>query len=201
MIKRVAFFVPPTFDYLCSVILEGLRSHNIDVLLSQPYVEGRAATGLSDFIEFASHADVVLVMSNMKLPEAILRESRLQNLIYIDGMDQSFHWVDQRVNWRAVFKRELLTTDTAQQRPGIFPLPFAALNRWVFPAQKKTKLVSFLANRYNNPLRNSIHHRLRNLADDRIATGSTGECSNTGTLEVGQTVQYSEILRQSLCSV
>lgn len=200
---KIAVIVPQVFDYLVASIIEGLENLNTDLMTSSQYFNKRYASSVVDFLDYANNANVIVLTSNQGVPVWFdnLTKNGTARFVYIDGSDQSLHFAPRDTKWSFIFKRELLRNDPTKHKRGIFPLPFGALDRWIYPPIQKSIFLSYLANRYNNPLRNLIHFELASYGRTDFLLGNTGESSNTGKLLIGNTHTYTQMLRNSLCSV
>jgi hypothetical protein len=200
---RIAIIVPRVFDYVVASVVEGLEELGQDYITSEPYFNSKVAESIIEFINFAANADLVLLTSNQTTPEWVTQLIGRTRAVfgYIDGNDQSAQLAPRNIPFSVLFKRELLKNDPSRLIPGMFPLPFAALKRWIFPPSNKTILLSYLVNRYNNPLRNYIFYELLSYQRKDFLLGHTGESSNTGELRIGATDTYTTALRSSLCAV
>lgn len=200
---KIAIIVPRVFDYLVASVVEGMEELGLNYLTQEQYFNKKVAESIADFINFARNADLILLTSNRGVPEWITQLIDQTKAIfgYIDGNDQSAQLAPRHIPFSIIFKRELLKNDPSRLVPGIFPLPFAALNQWIYPATEKTLFLSYLVNRYNNPMRNFVYFELLGYQRKDFLLGNTGENSNTGELLIGDTKAYSKALRNSLCAV
>jgi glycosyl transferase family 1 len=200
---KILYINTPIYDYLTATLIEGLiqLGHNVVCTESSNY---GIAISEPDLPPAINSADLIIVGSNIGVRRSILERTSNPRIVFVDGSDSRALEVDSAVRYKAVFKRELYAQDPLAKDSLTFPLPFAAENRYFAPEQNKDILISFLANMQTNPLRSSIHLRLRNKGHPRIISGMTNErayLSSAAQSLPMQTPHYHALLARSLISV
>ena len=127
----IACLTPPRHDFLCAMVLEGLRElrHHTVCSTSCYAVADRDVMDASRMAEFCSQADLILVFSNTDYRsrrDFLLHHALACRAVYVDGSDlPGLEDPEAPALYAACFKREL--------RPGhddrIWPLPFAVQRR------------------------------------------------------------------------
>jgi glycosyl transferase family 1 len=191
------------YDFTSATLIEGLKNLGHTLLCSEAsnYADGVAA---DELLAQAPSADLVVLGSNIGANVGLFAQLRNDRRVYVDGSDQQSIAMPPNVGIKAIFKRELNRAAELESGAPIFPLPFAAEDRY-FPsvAPHKDIALSFLANMNTNPLRYSIHQRIGKLRHRApIMSGSTGESSYNGANRSPlATPRYREILLRSRIAV
>jgi SAM-dependent methyltransferase len=201
---KIAYVNPAVYDYLAATLIEGLVALGHEVVLSQAAAQG---THLPDeqFRAAAETADLVVVGSNAGVRSHLVQDVANPRKVFVDGGDSQDFAVTNNIRFKAVFKRELnrCFREAADQR--IFPLPFAAEQRYLSnEVFAKDLHVSFIANMGTNPWRHSIHQRLQNLHLPGVVSGTTNERAYSETRPKSEAIEtplYRQLLRRSRISV
>ena len=197
---KIAFIIPPNYDYLCATVIEGLFENNLEIYTNEGSNYGFKLNRYK-FIKYANEASYVFISSGKLTDYSYLKYINNKNIIYIDGSDlptieHIFH-----KNYLFFFKRELLK-NTLLRNQGFYPLPFAIEKRY-FPSiyLNKDIKVSYVCS-LNNFFRRSAFLALKQnfLTDSFI--GSTGEVAYNGVnkLPLNSPIYYN-ILNRSLISI
>lgn len=200
---KIIYVNTTIYDFMTATVIEGLTNLGHTVLCSESSNYGLAAPH-DILIREAPAAHLVILGSNLGVNFDLFARLQSDRKIHIDGGDHAHLALAPDLGIRAVFKREL--NSSAKLEPGtpIFPLPFAAEDRY-FPTEppRKDLALSFLANMNTNPLRYSIHQRIAALRhEDPIVSGSTNECSYNGRNgHALATPRYRGILLRSRISI
>jgi SAM-dependent methyltransferase len=200
---KIAYVGSPRYDYLTATLVEGLTELGHEIVCTESSNYGSAVPD-PDFLPWAEQADLIVVGSNVGVRHHLLQGVENPRKVFVDGSDSGGFEVPATIRFKAVFKRELCKANRAALSGRLHPLPFAAEKRYFMPLQNKNLLVSFLANMSTNPLRNSVHTRLKNLQNPAIVSGSTNERAydpgGAGRAAV-DTPRYRQLLSRSLISV
>ncbi len=201
---NILYINSPIYDYLTATLIEGLRQlgHNVACSEASNYGEKLADEKVP---EFAERADLIVVGSNVGVRSSLVQGVRNSRKVFVDGSDNQECSVVTDIRFKVVFKRELNRCLIEAAEQYILPLPFAAELRYFSDGTiNKDLLVTFLANMRTNPLRYSVHQRLRNLRNPQIISGTTNErsySSNNASANAQETPNYRQLLQRSLISV
>lgn len=200
---RIVYINTPIYDYLTATVIEGLTGLGHDVVCSEASNYGCAAPE-AELLRRAEDADLIVVGSNAAVRLHVLEGVANPKRVFVDGTDGARVEAPAGIRFKAIFKRELCKVDRETAADGVYPLPFAAERRYFVPAQSKDILASFVASMHSNPMRNSVHVRMRNKANPLIVSGSTNERSyipgEPKPLPI-ETPGYRSLLARSLISV
>ena len=200
---KIIYVNAPIYDFTTATLIEGLKNLGHTLLCSESSNYG---VGVADevLIAQAASADLVVLGSNLGVDVGLFARLRNDRKVYVDGSDQASVVLPPSVEVKAIFKRELNRAVTLEPDAPVFPLPFAAEDRYFPPATpRKDIALSFLANMNTNPLRYSIHQRIGALRHPALVlSGSTGESSYNGSNGIPlSTPRYREILLRSRIAV
>lgn len=198
---RVCIINNPSYDYLTSTLIEGLNllGHEVGCLEESNY--GKKIPD-GEFPAFAQSADLI-VLGGRKDEAHLLKEVTNPNVVAIDGTDFFHVQVSDGIRIKAVFKREVSPLENLEGKR-IYPLPFAAEQRYFIDNPQKDIQVSFLALMQTNPLRSAIHYRLLARNNPKIVSGMTGERSYNASQpkpNAIDTPMYRQLLSRSMISV
>lgn len=200
---KIIYINARIYDFTSATLIEGLKNLGHHVLCSEASNYG-AGVAAPELIAHAPSADLVVLGSNVGANVGLFAQLRNERRVFVDGSDQQSVALPANIEVKAIFKRELNRAAQLEPDAPVFPLPFAAEDRY-FPsvAPQKDIALSFLANMNTNPLRYSIHQRIGKLQhSDPILSGSTGESSYNGhNGNALPTPRYREILLRSRISV
>jgi hypothetical protein len=200
---KILYLNSPIYDYLTATLIEGLTELGHDVVCTETSNYGVGVTE-AEFMAKADSADLIVVGSNVGIREHLLQRISNPRIVLVDGSDFAAYDINSATRYKAVFKRELCIKERDARDKFIFPLPLAAERRYFLQPATKDILVSFIANMQTNPLRNSIHVRLKNTNNPAIISGSTSErayssiAPNPNPIE---TPNFHKLLARSLISV
>jgi hypothetical protein len=200
---KIIYINARIYDFTSATLIEGLRNLGHSLLCSEASNYG-GAVAPDTLIAEAPSADLVVLGSNLGANVGLFAQLRSERKVYVDGSDQQSVALPQNVDVKAIFKRELNRVVQLEQDAPIFPLPFAAEDRYFSAAPpNKDIALSFLANMNTNPLRHSIHQRIGRLRHPApIVSGSTGESSYNGVNgNPLSTPRYRDILLRSRIGV
>lgn len=200
---RIIYVNTPIYDYLTATVIEGLTELGHEVICSEASNYGRAAPE-TELVQRAEDADLIVVGSNVGVQHHLLEGVANARRVFVDGTDGARIEAPAGIRFKAIFKRELCKEDREAGGDGVYPLPFAAERRYFTQPQSKDILASFVASMHSNPMRNSVHVRMRNRGNPLIVSGSTNERSYTPgqprPLPI-ETPGYRSLLARSLISV
>jgi hypothetical protein len=200
---KIVYIQTPVYDYLTATLIEGLQQAGHTLLCSEASNYGNRVAD-AELIREAETADLILCGSNMGVRTQLLHSVRNPRICFVDGNDHQAFAVPDDIRFKAIFKRELSSCLPEPEKRGIYPLPFAAEQRYFSAPRPKDLLVSFLANMFTNPLRASVHQRLINLRHPAVVSGSTNERAYNPAnppANALETPRYRELLARSLISV
>jgi len=188
------------YDYLTATLIQGLVNlgHTVNCTENSNY--GTVID--ADFKTYAETADLIIVGSNLGVKLELMDQISNPRVVYVDGSDFGELWIPGNIKFKAVFKRELCKALQSAAEDHVYPLPFAAEDRYFSKLLPKKYVASFVANMGTNPMRNSIHVRMKNYNSPLIISGATGERAYNGrNASFISTPNYHEILAVSLMSV
>jgi len=191
------------YDYLTATLIEGLTELGHEVVCARNSNNGKALRE-SDIPRVAEAADLIIIGSNSGVDYHLLEGVNNPRIVAVDGSDHAAFEVPAITRIKAVFKRELCEADKNPADNCVYPLPFAAEQRYFTKSTTKDLLVSFVANMDTNPLRHSVHTRLLNRTDSAIFSGSTNERTYSVTAPRSNAIEtptYRQLLARSRISV
>jgi hypothetical protein len=191
------------YDFTTATLIEGLNNLGHTVLCSETSNYGTAVAP-EVLLDEARSADLAVLGSNLGVNLDLFARLRNDRKVYVDGSDQQSVALPHNAGIRAIFKRELSRAAQLEPDAPVFPMPFAAEDRYFAPAiPPKDIALSFLANMHTNPLRHSIHQRIGRIRHPApILSGSTGESSYNGANGTPLlTPRYREVLLRSRIGV
>ncbi len=203
---NILYIQSPIYDYLTATLIEGLTLLGHRVLCSENSNYGIKISD-DDIVEYAESADLIIVGSNHGVRSYLVQGVSNPRKVFVDGSDSQNFNIENSIRFKLIFKRELNRKYTEAEREFIYPLPFAAERRYFIGKSdivQKDLLVTFLANMDTNPLRYSIHQRLRNFSDPRIISGKTHERAYNPQRSESiplETPIYRTMLHRSLISI
>lgn len=172
---NILFIQSPIYDYLTATLVEGLMLLGHHVVCSENSNYGNKIDD-SLLFDYAESADLIILGSNIGVRSYLLQGVKNPKKVFVDGSDCQELQVINNIRFKAIFKRELSRKYLDAEKDFVFPLPFAAERRYfIRNTHSRDLLVTFLANMNTNPLRYSIHQRLRNYGNPRIVSGTTNE--------------------------
>lgn len=197
---KIAFIIPPNYDYLCASVIEGLNDINVENFTNEDSNYGIKLSRYN-FIKYANVASYIFISSGKLTDYSLLKYITNNNIIYIDGSDMPTIENVFHENYLFYFKREVLK-NSFQNNHNFYPLPFAVENRY-FPNQyfKKNINISFICS-LNNFFRRSAYYALKDNFKNNSFIGSTGEVAYNGInkLPINSPI-YNDILNRSLISI
>lgn len=196
----VAYIVSPNYDYLAASIIEGLKDLGHTVYTSEKSNYGNYLPRLA-FCKKANSCDLLIIGSGKFTDYSYLKTISHSKSIYIDGSDYPNLEPYPSFPINMIFKRELLKSDIQASSLQIFPLPFAAENRYFEKSNlTRTIPVSFICS-MSNYMRRSVKQVLLSNFEN-ACVGSTGERAYNGVSGTAvNTNKYSNILNRSIVSV
>ena len=201
---RILYVNTPIYDYLTASLMEGLVALGHEVLTTETVGVGHKLTD-AEIFPAAESSDVIVVGSNLGVRTHLMQGVKNPRKVFVDGSDFQDFEVTNNIRFKIVFKRELSRCNIDAEHQFIFPLPFAAEQRYFTKElPEKDLLVTFLATMRTNPWRGSIHQRLMNLRHPGVISGATNERAydpNRPRATPTETPQYRQLLRRSRISV
>lgn len=201
---KILYVNAPMYDYLTASLIEGLDALGHEVITTQNANRGRVAAD-AEVRDIAESADLIVVGSNAGVRTHLVQDVKNPRKVFVDGADQQEFTVTNNIRYKLVFKRELSRALRDPQAQFLFPLPFAAEERYFTDETVPRDLqVTFLANMHTNPLRHSIHQRLKNLQSPAIVSGTTNERAYSTAQPKATAIEtplYRQLLRRSQISV
>jgi hypothetical protein len=194
----ISYIIPPNYDFLCETLLEGLSElgHTI-------YTSEKAKYGIylkrSNFIKLAINSELLIISSGSYCDYSLLNKITHKKVIYVDGSD--YPWLDKKLRYpiNIVFKREYIH----EKENNIFPLPFAAENRYFNDFNLTRDKLTFITTT-NNYFRRSVKYYLSKIYsnNDKFFIGNTGERSYDGISGIPiATPIYYKLLNESIASI
>lgn len=201
---KIVYVNCAVYDYLTASLIEGLDALGHEVFTSQPAGRGTVLPD-ADLRKAAETADLIIVGSNQGVRTHLVQDIGNPRKVFVDGGDQQDFGVTNNIRYKLVFKRELSRRFPDAEGQFVFPLPFAAEQRYFStePVQRDLA-VTFLANMHTNPWRNSVHQRLKNFRNPSIVSGTTNERAYSASQPKATAVEtplYRQLIRRSLISV
>lgn len=197
---KIAIVTPPNYDFLIMNIIEGLIDLGHYVVTSSKLNKGLYLKR-NDFIDFSNSADLFVISSGSYCDYSVLKYISNNKTVFVDGSDLPTIHSSFNYPVNLVFKRELLNSISI---PLVFPLPFAAENRYFkdFILEGSRSKITFIST-LNNFMRRSIKEFLIfNFKKNDIFVGTTGERSYNGISgEFVPTPIYNDLLRKSIVSI
>lgn len=195
---KIVCIISAYYDYLTATIMEGLQELGHEIISSE---ESNYTKKTSDIQlrKAAENADLIIIGGNRRVRTWLVEDIDNPNIIFIDGDDSQEFKVYPHILFKMVFKRELnIHWHNLNDEP-VYPLPFAAENRYFKSTSCIRSLkVSFAANLNANVMRHSINQRLKNRNDNAIFCGSTGERAYLSAKSHGMPIE-TPIYRDILC--
>jgi hypothetical protein len=194
---NIAYITPPNYDFLCSTLIEGLTEIGHKVFTSTNSNYG-IYLNRNHFIDTANKAEILIIGSGSYIDYSILKKIKHNKVIYVDGSDYlNFEkQLDYPIN--LVFKREILLNHTINL---VFPLPFAAENRYFKNYNLEKNIISFVST-MSNYFRRSAKMAILNNFTDNIFVGTTGERSYNGISGIpSSTPIYNKLIAESIASI
>lgn len=164
-----------TYDYLTATVIEGLQELGHTIVASESSNGARKSSNYT-VKAAAERADLIIVFSNVNVRHSLVKHTNNPNIIFVDGSDQQCFSVPSDMRFKAIFKRELNRCWSNKANEPIFPLPFAAENRY-FSNQSNLRDIdlSFVAGLASNAVRYSVFYRLSRLNKSKFYIGQTDE--------------------------
>lgn len=201
---KIVYVNCPVYDYLTASVIEGLDALGHEVLTSQAAGRGKALPD-AELRAAAEQADLIIVGSNQGVRTHLVQDIENPRKVFVDGGDSQDFAVTNNIRYKMVFKRELSKRFPDPESQFVFPLPFAAEQRYFTDQSTPRDLaVTFLANMHTNPWRNSVHQRLKNLRNPSIVSGTTNERAYSASQPKATAVEtplYRQLIRRSHISV
>jgi hypothetical protein len=198
---KIAFIIPPNYDYLCASIIEGLIENKVETYTNEDSNYG-IKLSRNNFIKYANLASYVFISSGKLCDYSVLKHITNTKIIYIDGSDLPSIENIFFKNYLFIFKREFLKINTYHNNQPIHPLPFAVENRY-YPKQflKKDLNLSFISST-NNFFRRTAFYALKKHFNNNSFIGSTGEIAYNGIdkAPINSPIYYN-LLNRSLISI
>jgi 2-polyprenyl-3-methyl-5-hydroxy-6-metoxy-1,4-benzoquinol methylase len=198
---NIVYINSPIYDYLTATVIEGLQELGHRVLCSEDSNYG-SKVGDAELIGSAKDADLIIVGSNQGVRSTLLRTVENERRVYVDGADHPVVAPPEGIDFKLIFKRELLTCWHNAAENNVVPLPFGGEKRYGLlpPSSERGLKAAFLANLATNPLRFGVHQRLVNLGDPAVISGTTGERAynpNQSLSNPIETPKYRQLLQQA----
>ena len=146
---KIVCIQSPVYDYLTSTLIEGLQQLGHTIIASE---NSNYAKKVSDTLlkKNSENADLILFFSNKLARHSTLSKIDNTNKIFIDGDDSQKFLVPNFIKFKAIFKREINLYHVNKYNEPIFPLPFAAENRYFnHPKMNRNIPISYVANMHS----------------------------------------------------
>jgi hypothetical protein len=193
----------PTFDYLTATLIQGLQQlgHTIIASENSNYANKTSTNQIKSAIETA---DLVIAFSNKDVNYSLLAKSDNPNQIFVDGSDTQEFIVPNFIRFKAIFKREINRYWINKFEEPIFPLPFAAEDRYFNSGKTKQNLdVTYVANMHT-AFRQSVYECLKSKNLNNAYIGTAVDLNPSKHKIKGMPIEnytYRDILYRSKISV
>jgi hypothetical protein len=150
----------PNYDLLTASLIQGLSELGHSICSSENSNYQTASSTLL-LRRKALNADLIIVFSNTRVRLGLLDRIPNPNIVFVDGSDSQYFSVPNGIRFKAVFKRELNRYWRGPDSEAIFPLPFAAEERYFRnPTTVKSIDLSYVATMHT-AFRQSVENFLK----------------------------------------